>query len=601
MSPASTTVAPTAGNSARRHRAWALAIVVFALALTVRLVNYWDMRDSPLLSDDATLADARYYDFRAKSIAGGDIWGDEAFFLGPLYEYFLAIPYALTSQGIPQPKWRLAQATYEPDAAIYTQCVLGALSCAMLGLISRRLFDAVAGWTTGLLAAFFGPAIFFDGLLMAPTLILFAGVVMLWLLLRADRTDRPWAWALAGVGVGVASVAHGANLLIAPMIGVMILATVQRRGGKRTALAALAFSGGTLAPILPITVRNYVVAGDVVLVSSNGGMNFFIGNNATATGTHIVYQYPFKMTSLRDYYVGGKRGPDDPRPSQVSRSVAAEAWSWIRSNPIDAARLWALKFALFWNNVELAINDNYYFFRQFSAVLGLPLVSFGLVAAMGLTGAVCLSGRWRELRAIHLVLVAQVAAFVIMFVLGRYRFLAAACLMILSGGQVAWWIARVRQADHRRLVGSLILLCLFAFGVYWPIQGYDQRRGQANLYAALGSVHMERVRQERDAEALEQALAAFTTAAELPWTERGLLSSRSRLLFQLGNAWELRGDLQKAVDAWRQAVEEVQAEMALPCGDYLPICPLAEMLERRLEMVREKIRRAMRASSATGG
>jgi tetratricopeptide (TPR) repeat protein len=401
---------------------------------------------------------------------------------------------------------------------------------------------------------------------------------------------------LAGLGVGIASVAHGANLLIAPAIGLLILATMRRRGGKRTLVAGLAFAGGTMAAILPVTVRNYTVAGDVVLLTSNGGMNFFIGNNSNATGTHTVYEYPFALTSLRDYYLRPERGPDEPTPSQVSRNVGAEAWSWIKSDPVAALGLWTKKFALFWNNTELAINDHYHFFRQFSAVLRLPLVLFGMVAAVGLTGAVCLAGRLRDVRVLYIVLIAQVAAFVVMFVLGRYRFLAAACLMVMAGGQVAWWVAQIRTGSYRKLGGSLLLLAVFGIGTYWPIEGFDARRGQAKLYAALGGAYLQQARQAQDSELLDRAIDALTTAAELPWTESGLLASRSRLLFQLGNAWELRGESERAIDAWRQAEAEVEEELALPRGNYLPVRPPVDVLQRRLQMVQEKLRRAVGAA-----
>jgi tetratricopeptide (TPR) repeat protein len=140
------------------------------------------------------------------------------------------------------------------------------------------------------------------------------------------------------------------------------------------------------------------------------------------------------------------------------------------------------------------------------------------------------------------------------------------------------------------------LLAVFGIGTYWPIEGFDARRGQAKLYAALGGAYLQQARQAQDSELLDRAIDALTTAAELPWTESGLLASRSRLLFQLGNAWELRGESERAIDAWRQAEAEVEEELALPRGNYLPVRPPVDVLQRRLQMVQEKLRRAVGAA-----
>ena len=77
-----------------RFRRLSLA-VIFLMALVVRVVSYTDMKDSPLFNDEIPLADSNYYDQRAKRIAGGELGGNDVFFLSPLYEYVLAIPYFL--------------------------------------------------------------------------------------------------------------------------------------------------------------------------------------------------------------------------------------------------------------------------------------------------------------------------------------------------------------------------------------------------------------------------------------------------------------------------------------------------------------------------
>src|SRR5207248_8868595 len=39
-------------------------------------------------------------------------------------------------------------------------------------------------------------------------------------------------------------------------------------------------------PIVAVTVRNYIVSRQFVMIASHGGLNFYIGNNADADGTY---------------------------------------------------------------------------------------------------------------------------------------------------------------------------------------------------------------------------------------------------------------------------------------------------------------------------
>jgi len=575
-----------------RHHRWIGAVIIFTVALTLRLISYADIRDSPLFHNTVPLADARYYDFRAKAIAGGDWLGEEVFFLAPLYEYTVAIPYALTGQTIEDRDRRLARERINLDPAIYVQCVYGSLTCVLLYLLGGQLFGTIGAWISGMTTALYGPFILFDGLLMATSLVLFTGVVALYLLIRADRRDRLLDWLWGGLATGMSAIAHGLMLSVAPVVALLILVTWRRRGVRPTIARAGIFTAGAFVAVLPVTVRNYVVGRDLVLLTSNAGMNFFIGNNETAIGTHVIYQFPYRLTSLRDYYVHGKRGPDDLPPSEVSRRVASRAWGWIRTNPADALRLWLIKLALFFDSTELGIRDHYHFLRQFSLVLRQPLVSFGIIAPIGLTGAVCLARRLTRLRMIYLFLFTQALATSLMFVLGRYRFVAAACLILLAAGQVTWWIDRVAARQLRPLFGSGVLLILFAIGVHAHVGGLDETTGTAKLFSRLGRTYLARA--EGDPEARRLARAAFAKAASLPWTVKDLPESRSAVLMMLGDLDAQQNRVESAVKWWTLALEAVHKERQMQRGDYLPTCPPLAYVQRRAKALQTRLEAAKR-------
>lgn len=577
---------------------WLGLVVVVTLALALRLLSYHEIRQSPLLTDTPFLADAVYYDYRAKQIAGGDWLGQEVFFMAPLYEFTVAVPYALTGQSIDKPDFRLARKQYRIDPAIYLQCFYGALTCGLLYALAYGWFSSIAGWAAGLMSAGYGPFIFFDGLLMAASLVLFTGVLSIAVLSWSDRRGGWWRWLMSGFAVGIASLAHGSMLAVAPAV-VLVMLLFPSKGNRRQALVnASVFGLGAAMMIAPVTVRNYLVGDDFVLLTSNGGMNFFIGNNPHATGTHTVYQYPFPMTKLSDYYQRPKRTPDSPAPSFVSRQVAARAWGWLAENPTAALGLWLTKFRLWFNGVELGIRDHYHFFRQFSAVLRGPVLSFAVVGPLGLTGAVFLIRRMRELRFVYLVLMVQTAVFVLMFVLGRYRFCATACLMLLGAGQIAWWIERARAREFGLLAASVAVLAAFAVLVNYPVNGFDENHGAAKLYANLGDRLLTRGIQDKNAQLIDDAIAAFNQAEKLEWGQSGLSVSRSKMLLRAADARLAKGDIDGARQYGTKALEQIAEELKAPPADFAPVTTPYNTLRRRAASVQQWLNRLSNAGQS---
>src|SRR5205085_8700814 len=82
---------------------------------------------------------------------------------------------------------------------------------------------------------------------------------------------------LTGLAFGVAML-NRPNMLVAAMAIAVVLLAI-----RRVKIAALILAG-VLAGLAPVTIRNAVVAHQFALVSSHGGINFYIGNGEGATG-----------------------------------------------------------------------------------------------------------------------------------------------------------------------------------------------------------------------------------------------------------------------------------------------------------------------------
>ena len=69
------------------------------------------------------------------------------------------------------------------------------------------------------------------------------------------------------------------------------------RGARAKLLGALVLGGALV--ILPVTLRNRVVAGEWVLVTDSGGLNLYIGNGRGAIGTFRMPQHLPRASNAR--------------------------------------------------------------------------------------------------------------------------------------------------------------------------------------------------------------------------------------------------------------------------------------------------------------
>ena len=157
------------------HWGWAAA-GIGALALSLRLVHAFQMSASPLFTMPAV--DAATYAEQAASLAAGN-WlgrGQGPFWQPPLYPYFLGVIKLV----FPESFYYVSR---------FAQALIGSLTCALLYPIGQRFFGPNVGFIGGLIAAVYGPLIYFDARLLPAGLATLLTLVSLLLLMRA--VERP--------------------------------------------------------------------------------------------------------------------------------------------------------------------------------------------------------------------------------------------------------------------------------------------------------------------------------------------------------------------------------------------------------------------------
>jgi 4-amino-4-deoxy-L-arabinose transferase-like glycosyltransferase len=459
-------------------------VLLFLFALLVRGAYAWKIRDLP--SQHALVMDARRYDELAHHIVQEGWMPRSVFYQAPLYPYVLAAVYAPT--GGSRAAVRLLQA------------VAGAATAVLLALAAARLFGDAAGRAAGVLAALYGPFVFYVPLLLKTTLTLSGEAVFLLLLVppRAhpprpgSMRPGPGRLLLAGAALGVTALLQENLLLLAPFT-VLFLLAVPGAGGRSRLAAACAFVAGTALAVAPVTLLNYRAGGELVLTSSQGGMNFYIGNSRGASGTYAGLgggsQDPQQQEADAQRLASRLASRDSGRPvepavltpGEVSSIFRRETLRQIRAAPAEWLRLLAWKTRLFWNAYELPDAEGYRVYRTLAGAVTWPWLGFGLVAPLGLLGLV-LAWRSGPEGARGALLLALLTAgvclsVVLFFVFGRYRLPAVPFLIPPAGFAVVTVAGLVRRRAVRELAPVAVGLAVLMLAVGLPAFTAGERNG----------------------------------------------------------------------------------------------------------------------------
>ncbi|UCG58740.1 MAG: tetratricopeptide repeat protein, partial [Phycisphaerales bacterium] len=271
------------------------------------------------------------------------------------------------------------------------------------------------------------------------------------------------AGLLLGLSVGV----RPDTVLPASLVLLYLLFENRRMPGRQLATRALCVVTGVLLVVLPITVRNYVLVREVIPVSSNAGINFYVGNSAGADGISAI------PVGLRWERLIG-RVPQEvlEKPATASRWWARAARSEIMADPAAALSRLGKKALAFFNRREFRNNICYHFLQRACRPLRMSPSQFAVILPLAVCGLV---GLWRSgnpaprrASALCALWVAGYwAAGVAFFVTARFRLPATPLLILPAAWALAEGLAAVRQKRWRTLAGFTAGV-LGASAICWP-------------------------------------------------------------------------------------------------------------------------------------
>jgi tetratricopeptide (TPR) repeat protein len=505
----------------RRSQAnWILhAAFVFVLALGVKLAYLPERLQLPDV--DHPTMDSLFHDEWAKGIAFDEWTPDQArlreepYFRAPLYPYFVSVVYRILGTA--------------PRTLYTIQLFLGALTVVLMFCLCWLVFDRRTAWVAAVLQIGYFPFTYHEAERLIPVLSLLLDLLFLLALTLAGRNGKLRYSAVAGVAAGLSAIARPSILITVPFAAIWLW----RRAPSACVRHVAVLGAATVVMILPVTVRNFVRGHDAVLIASQGGVNFFIGNNAQSNGMTAV------VPGTRADWWGGF---DDTRriaeqdldrqlkPSEISRYWYGRGLDFLLGEPIDAGRLYLRKAALFLSNAEVSNERQIYFRRHDSRVLSILAVNFALLIATSIIGGLAL---YRDRRAVPNYLdqvlpavfaVPYALGIVMFFVTSRFRLPVAMFLIPLSAIGCVTIFELVRDRVWARAVPYVALGGVaFLLSIWNPfhVGSVADARGQYGL-----GVDYYRAGDYRKAlEALDRSLALDPGYAP-GWKMRGSVYDR---------------------------------------------------------------------------
>lgn len=499
-----------------------LPAAVFVVALIPRVVHLTELRSNAPTFYRPEGGDSIFYD----RVASGEKTPSRAYFHSPLYQWFLTGLYRTFGRNLVLVR--------------LVQHLLGALTAVLVYLIAMSLFARLeTALAAALVSAFFGPGIFYEGQLLVDSILpFFVTLACLALIKLKDHPSGRLAF-LAGAAVSVASFGRATVLIWLPlgMGWTFYLSRSWRRAGLLAAGAVLA--------VAPLTLRNYLVEKDLVLITSNSGINLYIGNNPKA---HGAYNLPeglwFRPGDPRDDFSGFKVAKAASgralKSSELSRWWRKKALTYMEENPQRTLGLLLHKAALLVNDYEYPQLYNYYAYSDICPLLRF-LPGAGVFLALSLVGLIWVlsTPAPSQARFAALLGIAFALSYLPFFVVGRYRSPTIALFAPMASWAATSLVDALRSRQWSRSITLMVAVASASFICFMPTEPRPNRTMQ---YMAFGDAAMKNGENGK-------AIRFFLRAAR---EQPGFMESR----IELGRAYLRLGRLDEALAVFDKAKEK---------------------------------------------
>ncbi|MCP4293406.1 MAG: tetratricopeptide repeat protein [bacterium] len=547
----------------RKPEATLALILIFSTLIRVwffRQLAQTNLVQIPLLDSLA------YHEWAVRLVSGDPGWG-EAYWMGPLYPHFLALVYAASGVG--------------GMAISAVQLFLSVVNIALVFFISRDLFNGrKSSWAPVLSAglyALYGAPVFYAGMILMATLVTTCYLLITKLALQAWRNNTTRSWVVLGLMTGVTGLARGNVFLLLLVLPFLIWKANPQNSALRWKRIVLLVASGLLLTI-PTTLRNYFVANDFVVLTSNGGINLLIGQQVEYEGIFSPVipngqtEYDASMEKTLELEMGR-----DLKGSEVSSILTQRAGTMFRENLSAMPRHYFLKTYRFWNGYELPQIFSYTYWQREFLPLRILVLPFFVLTTLGLLGIYFLP---KGPRLVFILLQAgYFLSLLPFFPTSRYRMPIAPLLAISAGLFLVYlWQMKLKQKGVWTVSAFLLAFILLprwaeldANEVNWQVHLHQASRASKaeNLQGTLLSGRLAEEAKPNLAETPYQLALYLERMKAWPQAEAALNLAGTRatgnrdIPYRRGIIQDQQNKFPEALSSFRQAAN-LDPDWALP-------------------------------------
>jgi 4-amino-4-deoxy-L-arabinose transferase-like glycosyltransferase len=308
--------------------------------------------------------------------------------------------------------------------------LFSALQCVLLALWASSLATRRVGYIAGAWAALYPQFIRYPQTRYSEAFYMFMLALGIWLVVRALQNGSWRRFLLAGAVCGLGALTREASVFLLPIVAGWFWLG-HKSLPPNLANSFLVFAAGMILVIAPWTVRNWFVLNAFVPISTNGGVNFYMGNNPDADGRFV-----WKLAPGVDWQDGANE-------VFANKQGFREGLKYVAENPGRTVQMWFKKAWYLWEPPSLAKSTS-----NLELVFRLGWLVFYLaMAVLAVYGFLRLGAAWRSVSFVLLTIVFMSLPYIATYATSRYRLPMESVLLFYSALGVEFLLRRYREGD----------------------------------------------------------------------------------------------------------------------------------------------------------
>ncbi|MCH8902421.1 MAG: glycosyltransferase family 39 protein [Bacteroidetes bacterium] len=519
-----------------KQRRWLYLII--ALALVMRITHYSQMKsnnpvfDLPLVDSKEYVDDAHYY----KNVSWKGT--NDPYFHPPGYSYFVAyVMYFLND----------SNATIK-----IVQIIMDVINTLLLFILARLLFNIRVAFFSAFIYAAYIRIIQFSVEILPPIMMIFLGflslICFIFYLRREKPTKKATYWLIASsVFLGLNIVTLPNYVFFLPIMGLVILSLTELKLAYRFKhILILGLIAST--PVIITAMRNASVSDDTILISRNGGINLYIGNNLDVKKSigarpgiewQTMLMYPYENERVVSF-------------NEQDKFWYREVGNYIQENPGHWIGLMLKKSVLFFNGFEFPRNFDLAFFARYSFITKLPVFKLHTILPLALAGLGLILIRFRKeqnLREKLLVigiLFSYALSIIIFFISARYRLPIIPILVMFSSFILVYLWDKFQEKKIKKLIMMIGIVAALAVltNIKYFQDDFPYEIDPAHTYTLIGNVLMIGNQAQLSKNFFEQGIIEGINPA-----------CKDEVYYQLGHFYNNNGEEDKGKEAFLTGLE----------------------------------------------